>query len=90
MSGFSSVDYEKIDALKPDLVITFSDVQAAAAQELIRRGHTVLATNQRSIAEIYQTILVIGRLVQCEKEALNLIEQMRGEIKEIVSSSKRP
>jgi len=90
VSGFSSVDYEKIDALEPELVITFSDVQAAAAQELIRRGHTVLATNQRSIGEIFETILLISRIVHRESEALLLIERMRGEIKEIVPSSKRP
>src|SRR5947209_865041 len=57
VSGFSSVDCDKIDALKPDLVITFSDVQADAARELIRRGHFVLATNQRSLAEIFNAIL---------------------------------
>src|SRR5271163_4003659 len=59
VSGFSSVNFDKVDALKPDLVITFSDVQAEAAKELIRRGHTVLVTNQRSIGEIFQTILLI-------------------------------
>src|SRR5262245_52035706 len=75
VSGFSTIDYEKIDALAPEVVITFSDVQAAAAQELIRRGQTVLATNQRSIAEIYETILLIGRLVRRESEALRLIER---------------
>jgi iron complex transport system substrate-binding protein len=63
VSGFSSFNFDKIDALKPDLVITFSDVQAEAAKELIRRGHTVLATNQRSLAEIFDTILLIGRVV---------------------------
>src|SRR6185436_10813103 len=90
VSGFSTIDYEKIDALEPEVVITFSDVQAAAAQELTRRGHTVLATNQRSLAEIYETILVIGRLVQRESEALSLIERMRGQINEVVPLSKRP
>ena len=58
VSGFSSVNFDKVDALKPDLVITFSDVQAEAAKELIRRGHTVLATNQRSLPEIFETILL--------------------------------
>src|SRR5215469_6831122 len=58
VSGFSSVNYDKVDDLKPDLVITFSDVQADAARELLRRGHTVLATNQRSLAQIEETILL--------------------------------
>ena len=48
VSGFSSVNFDKVDTLKPDLIIISSDVQAEAANELIRCGHTVLATNQRS------------------------------------------
>ena len=80
VSGFSSVNYDKVDALKPDLIITFSDVQAEAAKELIRRGHTVLATNQRSLAEIFETILLIGRVIGRETQARKLADKMCGEI----------
>jgi len=80
VSGFSEVNYEKVDVLKPDLVITFSDVQAECARELIRRGHTVLATNQRSLEEIFRTILLIGRVAGCEAGAKKLTEEMRAEI----------
>jgi iron complex transport system substrate-binding protein len=80
VGGFAEVNYEKIDALKPDLVITFSDVQAEVASELVRRGHTVLATNQRSLAQIFQTILLIGRVVKCEGAAEKLVSEMRTEI----------
>src|SRR3984957_6963719 len=80
VSGFSSVNFDKVDALKPDLIITFSDVQAEVAKELIRRGHTVLATNQRSLEEIFRTILLIGRVVGCEAGAKKLTAEMRAEI----------
>lgn len=80
VGGFSDVDYDKIDALRPDLVITFSDVQAEAARELIRRGHAVLATNQRSLEEVFNTLLLIGRVVGHESEAQKLADEMRGEI----------
>ena len=80
VSGFSSVNFDKVDALKPDLIITFSDVQAEAAKELIRRGHTVLATNQRSLAEIFETILLIGRVIGRETQAQKLADKMRAEI----------
>ena len=82
VSGFSSFDFDKIAALKPDLVITFSDVQAAAASELVRRGHTVLATNQRSLAQTYQAILLLGRAVGCDRKARRLIEQMTKAIRD--------
>ncbi len=77
VSGFSTVKYDKIDALKPDLVITFSDVQAEATRELVRRGHTVLATNQRSLGEVFTTIKLIGRVVGRETQAHRLVEKMR-------------
>jgi iron complex transport system substrate-binding protein len=80
VSGFSSVNFDKVDALKPDLVITFSDVQAEAAKELVRRGHTVLATNQRSLAEIFETILLIGRVIGRETQAQKLAGKMHAEI----------
>ena len=64
VSGFSSVNYDKVDVLKPDLIITFSDVQAEAAKELLRRGHVVLATNQRSLVQVFETIRMIGRVIR--------------------------
>jgi iron complex transport system substrate-binding protein len=80
VSGFSSVNFDRVDALKPDLIITFSDVQAEAAKELIRRGHTVLATNQRSLVEIFETVLLIGRVIGRESRAQKLTAKMRAEI----------
>jgi iron complex transport system substrate-binding protein len=80
VSGFSSVNYDKVDALDPDLVITFSDVQAEAARELVRRGHTVLATNQRSLAEIFETILLLGRVLGQPARAQKLAAKIRGKI----------
>jgi iron complex transport system substrate-binding protein len=47
VSAFISADFEKIVALEPDLVLTFSDLQADIAAELIRRNIAVHAFNQR-------------------------------------------
>lgn len=80
VSGFSSVNFDKIAALKPDLIVTFSDVQADATRELLRRGFTVLATNQRSLAEIFEAILLLGRVVGRATEAHQLIEKLREEV----------
>ena len=38
VSAFITADFEKILALEPDLVLTFSDLQADIVAELIRRG----------------------------------------------------
>jgi iron complex transport system substrate-binding protein len=50
VSAFISADIPKILALEPDLVLTFSDLQATIAADLIRAGVAVHAFNQRDIA----------------------------------------
>jgi iron complex transport system substrate-binding protein len=69
VSSFISARFDKIDALRPDLVFAFSDLQADIAAELVRRGHQVVAFNQRSVAEILRTIRMIGALVGCAERA---------------------
>lgn len=80
VSAFTSAKFEKIYALKPDLVIGFSDLQADIARELIAHGITVITFNQRSIAEILQMILMLGGLIGCAEKAERLVEQYRREL----------
>ena len=63
VSAFISADFEKILTLEPDLVLTFSDLQADIAAELIRRNIAVHAFNQRDIAGIFAMIRTLGALV---------------------------
>jgi iron complex transport system substrate-binding protein len=63
VSSFLSADAERILALRPDLVVGFSDLQADIARDLVRRGVAVLVTNQRSVAEILQTIRAVTAAV---------------------------
>lgn len=63
VSTFLDADFPRILDLKPDLVLGFSDLQADLARELAKRGVPVMVFNQRSVAEILQTIRVVGALV---------------------------
>jgi iron complex transport system substrate-binding protein len=63
VSAFVSADFEKILALEPDLVLTFSDLQADIAAELVRRNVAVHAFNQRDVAGILAMIRTLGALV---------------------------
>jgi iron complex transport system substrate-binding protein len=63
VSAFISADVPKILALEPDLVLTFSDLQADIAAELIRKGVTVHAFNQRDVAGIFAMIRMLGALI---------------------------
>src|ERR671931_2554131 len=63
VSSFLSADAEAILTLRPDLVVGFSDLQADIARDLVRRGVPVLITNQRSVAEILETLRAVTALV---------------------------
>jgi iron complex transport system substrate-binding protein len=63
VSAFIAADFEKILALEPDLVLTFSDLQADIAAELIRRNIAVHAFNQHDVAGILAMIRTLGALV---------------------------
>src|SRR5215813_7759139 len=72
VSAFISADVPKILALKPDLVLTFSDLQADIVAELVRKGVTVHAFNQRSVAGILDMIRTLGALVGAADRAAKL------------------
>src|SRR4030095_4470221 len=63
VSAFINAKFDKIVALRPDLVLAFCDLQADLVSELVRRGLTVVTFNQRTIAEILQMIRIVGGLV---------------------------
>ena len=76
VSAFTSADIPKILRLKPDLVLAFSDLQADIVAALIREGVDVHAFNQRSVAEIFATIRMLGAMVG----ALAVADRLVGEL----------
>src|SRR5204862_8173612 len=76
VSAFINAKFDKIQALEPDLVLAFSDLQADLGAELVRRGIPVFTFNQRSVDEILQMILTLGGIVGCQTEASVLVEQL--------------
>ena len=69
VSAFISADVPKIIALKPDLVLTFSDLQADIVAELIRANVPVHAFNQRDVGGILDMIRTLGALVGAAEKA---------------------
>jgi iron complex transport system substrate-binding protein len=89
VSSFISARFEKIEALQPDLVLAFSDLQADIAAELIRRGLAVYTFNQRTIAEILQMIRQIAGLIGCEAKGRELAATLEGGLDAIRRSAAR-
>ena len=80
VGAFTSADIPKILALHPDLVLTFSDLQADIAAELIRAGVDVMAFNQRDVPGILRMIRTLGRLVDCADKAEALAQSYEARI----------
>ncbi|HUR32664.1 MAG TPA: cobalamin-binding protein [Vicinamibacterales bacterium] len=89
VSAFISARFDRILALEPDLVLAFSDLQADLAAELTRRGMAVVTFNQRSIAEILQTVRMLGGLVGCQAEAAQLADRLEAGLDEVRRAAAR-
>jgi iron complex transport system substrate-binding protein len=89
VSAFISAKYDRIEALQPDLILAFSDLQANITCELVKRGYPVVAFNQRSIAEILQMIRMLGALVGCAERAEALASNLELELDSVRAAAMR-
>jgi iron complex transport system substrate-binding protein len=90
VGGFSTAQFDDIETLRPELIITFSDVQAPLASELVRRGFAVLATNQRTLAEIEATLALLARVVDAEAEGNRWLAEFRRRLAPVSRVKSRP
>jgi iron complex transport system substrate-binding protein len=89
VSAFTSADIPKIEALQPDLVLAFSDLQADIVGELIRRGIAVHAFNQRNVAGILDMIRTLGALVDARGAAEALAIRLSGNLDQVRARAAR-
>ncbi|HJV92118.1 MAG TPA: ABC transporter substrate-binding protein, partial [Azonexus sp.] len=80
--AFTSGDIDKIMAVQPDLVLTFSDLQADIARDLIKAGVAVYAFNTRSVEDILGMVETLGRLVGAEAKAATLVAGLEAQIEQ--------
>jgi iron complex transport system substrate-binding protein len=80
VSAFTSAKIDRIVALRPDLVLGFSDLQADIAAQLVRAGIEVHVFNQRSVEEILKMIRTLGGMIGCESPTQLLIERLTAEL----------
>ena len=92
VAAFQTAHVPRILALEPDLVLGFSDLQADIAADLIRAGVNVLVTNQRTLAETYDAIALVGAAVGEPERGRQLAEETRAAIEALAcpAGAKRP
>jgi iron complex transport system substrate-binding protein len=76
VSAFTSARIERIVALRPDLVLGFSDLQADIAASLVRAGLEVHVFNHRSIADILRMIRTLGGLIGYASRSCALADEL--------------
>ena len=87
VSAFTSADVPKILALRPDLVLAFSDLQAPIVADLIRAGIAVHCFNQRDVAGILSMIRLLGAMVGVPDRAEALARGYEARLARIAASA---
>jgi iron complex transport system substrate-binding protein len=88
VSSFLHARYEKIEALEPDLILAFSDLQADITNNLVKRGYPVFTFNQRSVAGILQMIRVLAGIVGVPEKGAALVASLEQGIEGVRESAK--
>jgi iron complex transport system substrate-binding protein len=76
VAAFTTAQIDEILALRPDLVLGFSDLQTGIAAELLKRGVEIHMFNQRSVKGILTMILTVGSLAGAAEKAANLVQTL--------------
>ena len=85
---FSHPNVEKILSLKPDIIFSTGLEQASAVTMLRGLGLKVYVSDPAGIGELFYSIKEIGRLTGKDKEANNLIVEMKKEINALTTRRK--
>ncbi len=83
VSAFTSAKIDAILALKPDMVIGFSDIQADIARDLIKAGVEVWISNHRSVEGILAYIRRLGAMVGAHEKADAYARQAEAHIERV-------
>lgn len=89
VSAFTSAKLDKIAALKPDLVLGFSDLQADIAADLVRMGIEVHIFNHRSVADIFRMIATLGGMIGCEAKTHALMAELEAGLTRVRAAAER-
>ncbi len=77
LPGHQNIDPDALKPFNPELVFTSTLVQAHLAEELKKAGFAVIHQDPRSIGDLYETIRMIGVLLDCSPRAHALVATLQ-------------
>ena len=83
IGSWIKLNYELIEELKPDLIITNNIVQEKIARKLKESGFNVYHSDPVTLEMIYADILEIGKIVNEKKRAVDLVNNIKKQLDEI-------
>ena len=89
VSAFTSAKLDQILALRPDLAIGFSDMQADIAQALIRAGVEVWISNHRSVEGILAYVERLGALIGAFERAREYAARLQAHLDQVRAAAAR-
>ena len=87
IAAFTSAKVDDIVALRPDLAIGFSDIQADIAQALIKQGVEVWISNHRSVDGILGYVRRLGALVGAWDRAERYADELQAHVESVRSAA---
>src|SRR2546425_2384486 len=94
VSAFLSAKNDAIVALRPDLVLGFSDLQADIARDLAKAGLNVVLFNQRSVDEILSMVLMLASMIGASARGETLVRELEANLSNVRAAAaqlgKRP
>jgi iron complex transport system substrate-binding protein len=92
VGGYSTVNIERVMALKPDLVVGAYGNGLQTIETMRAFGLKVVAFNPKNLSDVMESIVKIGKLTGHDREASKVVEDMKRKIeavKNAVSGKKR-
>ena len=88
IGSWIKLDYELIEKLKPDIIITSNIVQEKISLKLRSSGFNVYHSDPLTLSQIYSDILEVGKLIDSKSESEKLVEEIKKELDEVGVKSK--
>lgn len=90
IGGTKNFDFEKIKALRPDLIIGNKEENYQEGIETLQQDFPVWISDIVTLEESLEMIRKVGELTHKEPEAFNICQQLSTQFSSLQSSSRRP